>query len=219
MAVAPVSRVIAGGTANTVTTVISDTTGANLLVCVASWYSITATAANLTDSKSNSGWVLIATYTGGAGYKVGILYCVPTSVGSSHTATFAGTGSYPSLDFRAYSGAHATPLDQESGAASTSPGSLTPSEDNCLIVCGRVSVSGTIPTIGSGFTNLDYTTYLASNHMGGGGADLIQTTAAASNPAWSVADACAQAIFKPAAASGLVLPVAAHHYNMSRGVA
>lgn len=210
MTIAHVVSTSAGSTGGTtVTTSGVDTTGADLLVAVVSYYGQTGTGdPAFSDSKSNSWTALTARELGFNNAAVKIFYCKPTSVGSGHTFTAAATNSYPTVSVSAFSGAKATsPFDQESGTATNSAstsyqaGSITPSEDGCLLVAG-VTTDGTSHTINSSF-NATATDKLSSNRMGGGIAYKVQTTAGAENPTWSwtgsTMRAAALASFKPAA--------------------
>lgn len=203
--IASTSKGSSGG--STVTTDSIDTTGADLLVAVVSYYGNT-TDPVLSDSKGNTWTGLTAREQSGVTFSNRIYYCKPTSVGSGHTFT-AGPGgtSYPTISVSAFSGTKTSSVfDQESGAAtagnvtSFQPGSITPSEDGCLLVTG-VSTDGTSHSINSSF-NATATDKLTGNHLGGGIAYKIQTTAAAENPMWSwtgsSSKAAAMASFKPA---------------------
>lgn len=202
-------------TSQPLTSAAIDSTGADLLIAV-----IVAPNANtsiFSDSKSNAGWTARTRYPAspGAGIaSVQIWYCIPTSVGSSHTITFhASTGDINgACFFAAFSGANqSSPYDTENGANSAStttiqPGSITPSVDNCLVITGfggqnftgTPAVSGGSMTLGGAFTGTGGT-----NRSCGIGY-VIQTTATAVNPTWTMssngADAASIASFKPAGA-------------------
>lgn len=205
MAIAVVQTAVAGSTGGTtVTTGAVDTTGANLIVISVSSYN---SAVAPTDSKGNT-WTPLTDRLNGA-YHERLYYCASPTVGSGHTFTAAGAASYPTICVLAFSGAHATPFDQESGGGAASgtssqPGSITPSEDNCVLVTGVDFGAGVAASINGSFTasSVDYDT---SDHMGGGIAYKIQTTAGAENPTWSWTisgvNATAMASFKAAASS------------------
>lgn len=174
-----------------------DTTGATLLVAVAPYY--TTATMTMSDSKSNT-WVQIGTY-GGTDPKVGVWYVKnPTSVGTSHTFSCLGTGSYASIAVSAYSGTDTSALvDQSAGANAASPGSITPSVNDCVVVAVLGMHGANAPTIDSGFT---LTNGMAENFSYGVGmAYKVQTTAAAVNPTWSATGgssfSSAQFSFKP----------------------
>lgn len=192
MTIAHIASTSAGSTGGTtVTTSAIDTTGADFLVVAVSYYGSTSNAdPALSDSKGNTWTALTARELGFNNAAAKIFYCKPTSVGSGHTFTADRTNTYPTISVSAFSGVKATsPFDQESGtstnSASTSyqPGSITPSEDGCLLVTGICS-DGTSHSVNSSF-NATATDVLSSNHMGGGIAYKVQTTAGAENPTWS----------------------------------
>lgn len=181
-----------------------DTTGANLIVITTSEYS--GGGAGLTDSKGNT-WSALTTRSSGPGgnSKQRIRYCVAPTVGSGHTFTFTG-GALESFEVVAVSGAAASPYDTENGNGnSTQPGSITPSEGGCLVVCGlSADVTVSAPTIGSGFTLIASRGFVSGLSLQSGGGYIIQTSAAAVNPAWSDTGACGIASFKSAAAASSI---------------
>lgn len=166
---------------NSVTTDAIDTTGADLIVINSSVYGVTG---SVSDSKGNT-WTACTNYeTGTTGVRM--WYCRNPTVGSGHTFTVSYTGSYPTASVSAFSGSAASPLDQQSGSnAWQYPGSVTPSEDNELLIC-CISwyPSGTV-SVDSSFAITDQVDYVSGAHMGGAMAYQIQTTATARNPTWS----------------------------------
>ena len=187
-----------------VTTTGVDSTGADLITVVGSVYSALDPA--ITDSKGNS-------YTGHNVYRqvfstTQIFHCSNPTVGASHTVT--NTGGYPSVGVSFWSGSHATPFDQQNGGtAASSPvsaGSVTPSEDNELLITGYSdgTVAGSCNSIPTGFTSLG-TLDATANANGVGHAYEIQTTATARTPSWGFTSAselsAAVATFKAAAAA------------------
>lgn len=183
-----------------------DTTGASLIVAAISGFGGSGFP-TITDSKSNT-WTGL-TAQGFSGTLMKMFYTVPSSVGSGHTFT-PGTASFPAICVAAFSGVHATPFDQENGATgsggSVSTGSVTPSEDNELVITGLGWYPAGAVSINGGFTISDQENYAAGVNIGAALAYLIQTSAAAANPAWSHAGftdaAVAIATFKAAAATG-----------------
>jgi hypothetical protein len=190
-----------------------DTTGANLLVLVASWYAGVGNP-TISDSKGNS-WTPLTQQDGAApGFaSVRMYYSVPSSVGSGHTFSLTGADTYCTISVDAFSGAHASPYtSQENGSASggvqQAAGSVTPSEDNCVVVTGLAAPEalGAVPSV-SGYT-ADATNYIAATAMAGGIAYQIQTTATATNPLWTwtgspdTGAAAVVAVFKAAAGGG-----------------
>jgi hypothetical protein len=192
-----------GGTTDAI-----DTTGADLIVLVISQYSVGASDTP-SDSKGNT-WAGLTVQTSGDA-RVRLFYASAPTAGSGHTFAYSVSNSYATITALAFSGAHASPFDQENGAgasaASIQPGSVTPTEDNELVVCGLCTGGnqGGDATINGGFTLAHRFAY-DGNSMGGAGAYLIQATATAANPTWSWpnsgAAAAAIATFKAAAGGG-----------------
>lgn len=165
-----------------------DTTGANLLIIVASIFG-NFDAQLPTDNKGNT-YVALTPLDGTGANSVCIFICQSPTVGTGHTATWNTGGSvFPSIYFAAFSGAGSgTIVDQQSNAQAVQPGSITPSEDNELIITGFCTNGGGVtPSItAGGFTVSDAIAFLASgDNEGGGLAYLIQTTAGAANPTWA----------------------------------
>lgn len=180
----------ASGNTQNVTTDPINTTGANLIVISVAWYS--TEDYSVSDSEGNS-YTPLTTRTGGS-QKNKLFWCVNPNVGSSHTftATTPGGSGYPVIGVVAVSGAHSSPFDQQNGNGATSgtslqPGSITPSENGCLVVTGLDCGVGVSISINGGFT-ADTIGYVGAVNIGGGIARLIQTTAAAVNPTWSWTD-------------------------------
>ncbi len=215
MAFSLITSVSAGGSdgGNSVTTVGVDTTGADFLVACVSRYS-GGGAAPLTDSKSNT-WTPLTDRIVGTAAGCRLYYCASPTVGSGHTFSASGTGVYPSVAALAFSGANvASVFGAESaggggdGQTSVQPGSLTPSEDNALWVTGVISYNGNVQSIDGGFTAQELVANVGGQHVSLGLAFLIQTSAAAANPTWSIdpgtpsAVTAAGAWFKAAAGGG-----------------
>ena len=185
MAFSLVSNVTTTGGANGGTTAGIDTTGANLITVVVPSYSGTA-APTLSDSKSN-------TYTGLTEQvvidnRLRMFYVLSPTVGGSHTFTVAGTDSFSSCIVAAWSGAAA--FDQQNGAtaagvSSLATGSVTPSENNELLVYGAmINDVGDITAVDIG-TLLDHFAGVDSVNFGCGFGYQIQTTATARNPSFT----------------------------------
>lgn len=173
------------GASTGATTTGFDTTGANLIVVALSFDG--GSTPTLSDSKGNT-WTAL---TLGAGSpRARLYYCQAPSVGSGHTFSISGTNTFGSVNVQAFSGAIVSPFDVENTAAgtSTSPqaGSITPGFNNELVVAATATGNGNINSIDGGFTSTNPVNYLASNHYGIGIAYLIQTTAAAANPTWTL---------------------------------
>ena len=192
---------------NTVTTAAVDTTGADLIVAVVSDFG--TTRATFSDSKGNA-WTPLPTTQLGTSAACRIFWTRPTSIGSGHTFTATQTNSFPSINVLAFSGGATSPVDQQNGATfsavtSAQPGSITPTENNELVVSALTSDNQALSLSASGMTvssNVTQTT----NCERGALAYVIQTTATAVNPTWSWTlssnGALRSASFKAAAASG-----------------
>lgn len=197
--------------ANPTTTSSIDTTGADFLLVVGVWGSVFGGAWALTDSKSNT-WSTCTTRTA-SDQNVRIAYCVPSSVGTGHTFSFGSGFGYFAISVSAWSGANASPFGAEGAGSSGStfpgytmtPGSVTPTEDNCLVIAGvNSSNSAATYTIDSGYTELMDSSG-SGNARANKSAYLIQGTAAAVNPTLTFSDYVnyvgTSAWFKPAAAA------------------
>ena len=147
------------------TTTGVDTTGADFLLVVISYWSQSST---LSDSKTNS-WNWLTTYgTTNAFVKIGYVY--NPNVGSGHT--FSAYADYGCIFFYAFSGMDITSAvyDTENGAnEATNTGSITPNVTGELLVtafCG--GASGNTSTVSGGFVIEDLTPYSAGVNPGGG---------------------------------------------------
>ena len=208
LAYALIANTIAGGSASGVTTSGIDTSGADFIVVNVAWDAGAATP-SITDSNSNS-WTILNIYTA-ATHKSAMWYKQAPTVGAAHTFTASGTNVYPSMGVLAFSGSVASPFDQQNGANDSSTtlatGSITPTENNELIVTGfGIFNPGTPVSIDSGFTLVDSINFSSGNYYGSATAYLIQTTASAVNPTWTRTNSnhmtASIASFKAAAAGG-----------------
>ncbi len=199
----PVSIIATSYGNSGVTSPAIDSSGADLLLVPL--YLCAAAFTTQPDSKGNN-YTDLTRRDAGSGYSAYQTYSVGGLVlGSGHTAS--NSVGYSRVGLIAVAGAHATPLDGESGnrtlaapTTSIQPGSLTPSEDGCLIVTTITCVGGGTITPPAGFTvivNESDTCALAY---------MIQGTAAPINPTWawptSVDCACTMTVWKPAAGGG-----------------
>ncbi len=153
--------------------------------------------------------------------RIQLFWCVPANVSSTMEWYANASGSFPGIYVAYYSGAHSSPYNSESGTSRVGtiqqPGSLTPPEDNCLLVTAAAVyvASGALMTVDSSFNRTDADVN-DGHHFTAAMADQIQTTATARNPQWTtdgseVASAVAMAVFK--AASGVIIPVFMNHYK------
>lgn len=228
MAYAFVDKVAAGGSSVGVTTGTLNSTGASFAVAIASWYAGGTPDGTLTDSKSNS-WNLLTKQSTSMPNSGRLFYSNLTSVGSGHTFDYSGAGIYASLCVAVFSGGHATPFDQENGhvdnsSATIQPGSVTPGEDNELVICGLAHETdgGQTKSINGGFTITNQTGYANGNYEGSALAYLIQTTATPANPTWTNGGSVAMqavaviATFKQAAGGGGGGGKPVHYYQQMR---
>jgi len=213
-----------------ITIVTSDainTSGVDLLVLGAHSYGGTAPA--ISDSKSNS-WTALTLQQGGVGSRMRIYYTVSPTVGSGHTFTVSGGGVaiYPVVTVFGFSGVKlASPFDQENGAgavtvSSLATGSVTPSEDNELLVAFASTNVEDVTAVSASFTLVHHGPNTAPS-VGFGSSYQIQTTATARNPSFTFAAsdgsvAAAVATFKAAAGGGggVVRQMLAHEHMSAR---
>lgn len=174
-----------------------DTTGATLLIAVASTF---VNPTTVSDSKGNSWTALTLRGTGSA---VQLFYAVNPTVGTGHTFTDGGFN-FGTVCYAAFSGVDAvSPYDTDTGghaAGNVQPGSITPAANNELLVAGLCWYPSNTVSIDSGFSITDQRDY--TGNMGSALAYLVQGAAAAVNPTWSASSsftdaAAAMAAFKP----------------------
>lgn len=187
------SQAAAAGPSSPADTSAVDTTGANLIVCKAS-YNWSGTGGILTDSYSNI-WTPLTEYGSSSAFTTTrLFYSYAPTVGSGHTFSFDfGTNGYVNLQMLAFSGAAASPFDQENGNITAGSndvysGAVTPSEDNCLLITG-VSTNwgaGTDPDLATPttFTVQEVSPYGTNVNYAGAVAYEIQTTATPRDELW-----------------------------------
>lgn len=188
----------AGGAGNTTTTAI-DTTGATLIVVTSVKYTGTGgtTDANptLSDSKGNTWTPLTSATSSVTADRIMAWYCIPTSVGASHTFTTTVAGAcYNNVVVHAFSGTKASSVldiqqqtNDTSASTSQTPGSLTPSEDNCVVVQIIGSDGSDATAIGSSYNlGATYVGWAGGNQVAANMAYKIQTTATATAPTWTL---------------------------------
>lgn len=175
---------------NGVTTASRDTTGANLIVISVGSYNVN-TAPTLTDSKSNTWTPLTANAATGI-VRVQQFYCYSPSVGSGHTFSANGIGSFPDIAMQAFSGAAASPFDIENANGNTSsltlqPGSVTPSVNGELLVTAIMfNGVGAVASINSSFSTPVQVMPVVGTSFGFAQSYKIQGTASAENPTWTL---------------------------------
>lgn len=219
MPIALVDHAAAGSAdTNNVTTSAINSTAATLLAAWGAYDGGVGPTAS--DSKSNS-WSGLTQRQGAFG-RGRAFYSVPGSVGSGHTASLLTSSGFPAICFAVFSGVAASPVDQENGngsvtGTSIATGSITPTEDNELIVAGLMwegPITG-LSIDGSGWTIVDTVAHNGSTNYGAAFAYKIQTAAAAENRTWSwgTSQTVAAAIvsFKAAATGGTDQPIEKRH--------
>ncbi len=192
---------VGAGTGTTVTaTPAINTTGAGtgaLLVVGVTTYTTTPVG-TLTDNVGNT-WILAKQKdaVGAIAPRILIYYSYNATTSATHTCSYTTvtvTG-FQSVYLASYSGAIylTDPLDQTASNTGTStsgtPGSVTPTQSNELIVTALCGNDGrnVFATINSGYTVTNSLKYSPANNFFGGMAYLIQTAAAAINPTWTFA--------------------------------
>ena len=187
------------GSANGTTSAGVNCSGASLIVvCVSSSNGFPT----LTDSNSNTYTVAVRSASAGSSHLTTILFCDNPIASAGQTFTTAAASSFSFGAIMAFSGAATSAvLDQTNSSTSSQPGSITPSQNNELIVTGYCDANVSPLTINSGFTITDQAIFVSGTNYAGGGAYLIQTSAAAVNPTWAGTTQPASAIasFKPGA--------------------
>ena len=186
MSIALVAHV-SGSASGGFTTGSIDTTGATLLVANLTYYNVAATG-QLTDSKGNT-WVPFAVEFH-SDTAVRLFYCSNPTVGTGHTFS-VNNSQYGSLQVAAFSGVtQLAPLDvtaQSNGSSSSATGgSLTPTNANSLMISGLGwrNSGPSLTGVDSGYTITD--TVNPGGVICGSLAYLIQTTATAENPTWTL---------------------------------
>ncbi len=178
---------------SSVTTSGINTTGANLIVVARHAFSFNPAISAVTDNKSNTYTKLTNWVDVGSGYSVQLSYCLNPTVGSGHTFSVNQGGTFPTLTVQAFSGAKLTSVtDQENGSGTNTPGSITPSEDNEILVAACCYHDGSTQTVDAAFTRTD--AFGNVTGVGGGMGYEIQTTATARNPAWSASNGPASVV-------------------------
>ena len=88
-----IANVGTAGTANSVTSTAINTTGANLIVVNAAWYSAGSADVTISDSEGNTGWTALTTRTSTL-VSNRLYYKYAPTTSATHTFTLSGTNSY-----------------------------------------------------------------------------------------------------------------------------
>lgn len=210
MAIALVSNVRVSGVSGGTTGAI-DTTGASLLNAAVAF--VPSSPPTISDSKGNT-WTALTNYTSFSVESLQFYYVANPTVGSGHTFTDGGLNTISTANFAAFSGAATvSPFDVENGAINgpspLQPGSITPSANGEVVLASIADFSGTA-SVDSGFTITDQAATTGGQYFGCALAYLVQTSAAAVNPTWTVGGGGYTlniASFKAAAASSAIKTV------------
>lgn len=170
-------------------TVAIDTMGANLLVMVQTQWTGVGIA-NVSDSKGNT-WTALTARTSQNNY-LRMHWCKPTSVGAGHTFSLTGPGTfYGALAVAAFSGATAAPFDGENGqgtpvtSTSYSPGPITPTQNNDLLLTAISNGGGSGATVDQAFIITDALNWGSGTNEPVALAYRLQATAATIQPTWT----------------------------------
>lgn len=180
MAYSLINHTAKEGSSVTVTTNAIDTTGATLIVVVL------ATGAqalvSITDTGNNL-WYYNDHFQQST-QDIAFAFCVNPVTNASHTFTL--TQAFPSVAVLVFSGnAAGSEKTTASGANSTTvtPGSITPAEDDALLIAGFCGGAATTQSISGGFTISDQIGGSSGQRVAA--AYLIQTSKTAANPTWT----------------------------------
>lgn len=186
-----------------------DGTGADLIVMVG--VAFNGASGWATDSSSNTWQYGTAQIDSVPGAQ--IAYVHNPTVTSSMTVGMTGDAEEHSpFAYYVFSGSVASgavfDVENGDGTGATQPGSITPSQNNSLLIAGIGDENSGGDSVDSGFTGLVQIPIVGGVTYGMAAAYLVQVTAAAINPTWTSTGGLASnviAAFKPAAgASGIV---------------
>lgn len=215
---------------DSVTTGAINVPAADLITVEVVEYIGAVTPITLSDSEMNSYSQCGSTHSNPSGGQVRLFYTQGAGVGSaSFTVTGTGDDAFPSIFVQAWTGSDASPCDTgavngnntASGTTLAPAASVTPAEDDSLLITAVVVDQARNFTINGGFTEQDEVSFVTAEHYGGSMAYLIQTTAASAQPTWDNNGAAAEmavviGTFKAAAAAGVNIPVIQHHRRQQR---
>lgn len=164
------------------TTSAIDTTGATLIVV---GYSLNGDFVRMSDSQNNR-WFISEPVTNISTQYFTFGVCFNPTTSASHTFSLTA-GNFPCLCVAAFSGAVGTlGVTTEAGASATTllMNSITPSSNDALLLTGICSQGTDTASIDGGFTITDQGGGVSGQR--GALAYLIQTTAAAAAPTWTL---------------------------------
>ncbi len=161
--------------------------GATLIV-VALSYAPSSTPV-LSDPPQNNPWTPLPECNLGTGAAIRLYYKARPTTNAAHTMTVNGSGITSGIAIACFTGDFPGATDQATSAiantTSLATGSVTPTQDNELIVTGLVKDHNETPSINGGFAIAGIGAYVPGSNYMAAIAYLIQTTATAANPSWS----------------------------------
>lgn len=166
-----------------------DCTGVDLIIVACPAFNGSISPLGITDDLGNT-YTQLA-FGDSSSYHIALFYCQNPTVSTTQKWTRTGSpgGSAISIAVACFSGSVPTPLDQDtvgtgSGASSYQAGTVTPGQDNELVIAAVASAS-TGPTIDSGFTVAQFQPN-SGDGVGIAIGYLVQTSATAENPTWTL---------------------------------
>lgn len=168
-----------------------NTSGANLIVACITWFPLSTPI--LSDSNGNT-WTQLSTQSSGGNNDSCLYYCYAPIVGTGHYFIVSGGSIYCSVIVAAFSGAVASPFDQQNGSSLTlgsatiQPGSITPAANTIIVTALGYNGGGGTPepvSVDSSFTITDAVAYGSANNEGGALAWKYITTSLVQNPTWT----------------------------------
>jgi hypothetical protein len=188
--IGPLCEAATSGTPSTA----SDLTGADTIFRTVSY--LTGSVPTLTDDQTNT-WTLVGTPPSAGGLVSNALWrsATPASVSATQTFTVTHGGAFLAQCWVGFPGGATSSIDDQTssnattGQATIAPGSITPSVPNTIVITSAMSSDGqTLASIDGGFTIADDVAASGSN-FGAALAFLVQTSATAANPTWSLSGA------------------------------
>jgi len=186
----------AGQTNGGTTAAINTATGTNNFIVISVGSDRTASPPNVSDSATNTWYLAAAKIDGGNFGQSRLYFCVNCNTSATHTFTVTGTNQYISFEVASFSGMSTAPFDPSAlssgncGSCTTVQfGSITPANNNSLVISAINPTSTSTTTsmsINGGFTVIEQVQHASGLNYGSGIAYLVQTTAAAANPTWTI---------------------------------
>ena len=176
--------------ATTVTTTGINTSTANFLIAYVAYNA--GDAPTISDLAVNT-WTKLSSFNS-TGVSIDTYYVNPSAfvTNASDTFTISAAGAFGAVAVAAFSGVVSSPFDKQDGATGTSASpqaatGFTPTLNNSLVMAGVTFDPGvTLSSINGGFTILQNIPSSAGINFGIGLSYLIQTTATAAQPTWTL---------------------------------